>query len=179
MTDEPIEGAEPDPVEPAEIEPTQALLDLADPEAGHRIIQVDVVGTVALLVVTVVASVWENNATDLANLAVSAVLFLGGCGAFGYGFLKAVGRSRTEVVDLAGLFYLTGSAPKSVRRTMLGLWFAQIAIAAVSVVTVQPPFGVMAAVWGIGLISVWGARYGAFPARPGGGGNPRRRSEPQ
>mgnify|MGYP007112885149 CR=1 FL=1 len=75
---------------------------------------------------------------------------------------RAAGRSRGEVVDLAGLFYLTGSGPADVRRKLLGLWFAQIAVAGGSVAVVQPPFGVMAPVWGIGLLSVWGARHGAL-----------------
>jgi hypothetical protein len=81
------------------------------------------------------------------------------------GFVRAAGRSRTEVVDLAGLFYLTGSGPPQARRPLLGLWFAQIAVAVASVFTLQPPFGVMAPVWGIGVIALWGSRHGRFPAR--------------
>ena len=50
---------------------------------------------------------------------------------------------------------------------MLGLWFAQIGIAAASLAFVRPPFGVMAVVWGIGLNTAWSARHGAFPHRPG------------
>jgi hypothetical protein len=113
----------------------------------------------------VAASVAESNATDLLNLAVSGVLFVGGCVAFALGFVRAAGRSRTEVVDLAGLFYLTGSAPQQVRRILLGLWFAQIAIATVSVITVQPPFGVMAPVGGIGILTLWSSRHATFPPR--------------
>ena len=93
------------------------------------------------------------------------VLFLGGCVAFALGFWRAVARSRVEVIDLAGLFYLTGSAPTRPRRLLLGLWFTQIGVAAASVVAVQPPFGVMAPVWGIGMLTVWGARYGTFAQR--------------
>ena len=146
--------------------------------AGIGIVGLDAVGTVAFVVATALASVWESSASNLINLVVSAALFLGGCAAFTVGFLRAVGRSRAEVVDLAGLFYLTGSAPQVTRRSMLGLWFLQIAVASLSVIAVQPPFGVMVPVWGIGLISVWGARHGSFPARRLGGG-PTRRSAPQ
>ncbi len=132
---------------------------------GGVIAQVDLAGTVALAASTLLASFWADDAADLVNLAVSAVLFVGGCIAFAVGFLRAAGRSRTEVVDMAGLFYLTGSAPTPVRRTLLGLWFAQIAIATASVAAVRPPFGVMAPVWGIGLLALWGARNGKFPSR--------------
>ena len=135
------------------------------PTPGEGIIRVDAFGTAALIVVTFAASVAETNVTDLANLVISGVLFLGGCVAFALGFWRAVARSRVEVIDLAGLFYLTGSAPTRPRRLLLGLWFTQIGVAAASVVAVQPPFGVMAPVWGIGMLTVWGARYGTFAQR--------------
>lgn len=136
---------------------------------GGPLLTVDLAATVAFVVATVVAAAWPGNVTDVANIAVSAVLFLGGCAAFAVGFLRAAGRSRHEVVDLAGLFYLTGSAPRTVRRRFLGLWFAQIAVAAASVAYIRPPFGVMAPVWGIGVITLWSSRHGTFPARPRGG----------
>ncbi|MEO6987864.1 MAG: hypothetical protein ABI239_04380 [Aquihabitans sp.] len=138
---------------------------LAD-SPGQVLIRADVVGTVAFVIVTVGASVIDGNAVTLANIVVSSVLFLGGCVAFGAGFLRAAGRSRTEVVDMTGLFYLTGTAPRAVRRTFLGLWFLQIVVATVSVFTVAPPFGVMAPLWGIGLTAAWGARHGTFSVRP-------------
>ena len=135
-----------------------------EPLAGIGAVKLDLFGTVALAVVTLGAAA-ETNATDLANLAVSGALFLGGCVAFGLGFVRAAGRSRTEVVDLAGLFYLTGSAPRQARRVMLGLWFAQIAVASASVFFVSPPFAVMAPVWGIGMLTYWASRHATFPSR--------------
>lgn len=131
-----------------------------------RVIRIDAIGTVVLMVATVLASVVTSGWTGALNFAVSGLLFLGGCAAFSIGFLKAVNRSRSEVIDLAGLFYLTGAAPAEPRRVLLGLWFAQIAAATVSVFTVSPPWGVMAPVWGIGLLTLWSARHGRFPERP-------------
>lgn len=142
--------------------------------AGSGIIRLSVGGTVAFVAVTTLASFWGNDAADLANLAVSGVLFVGGSAAFGLGFLRAAGRSRAEDVDIAGVVYLTGSAPTRVRRTLLGLWFVQIATATASVFAVRPPFGVMAPVCGIGLITVWGSRHGVFPPRPAADGRRRR-----
>ena len=132
---------------------------------GLGIIRLNVVGTAVFVLVTALASLWNTDRAAMANLIVSSVLFVGGCAAFGVGFLRAANRSRTEVLDLAGLFYLTGSAPSEIRRTLLGLWFVQIAVAVVSIFTLSPPFGVMAPVWGIGMLTVWGARHGDFPVR--------------
>ncbi len=146
--------------------------------SGQAILRLDAIGTAALVLVTIVASVAEGDVTDGLNLVVSLLLLTGGCIAFAVGFSKAVGRSRTDDISMAGLFYLTGSAPIVVRRAFLGLWFVQIAVGAVSVVTVHPPFGVLAPLWGIGLIAVWGSRYGVFPPRPVADG-PGRRSAPQ
>ena len=149
--------------EPSTTEPRPGL---ADPDAGHGIYLADLVGTVALGAVSLVTAAWATAATEIATLVVSGVLFLGGVVAFGVGFVRVAGRSRYEVVDLAGVFYLTASAPRLARRRFLGLWFAQIAIAVASVAVVRPPFAVMAPVWGVGLTTLWASRHGAFPARP-------------
>lgn len=133
--------------------------------SGRPIVIADLVGTVVLVLAVLAAAFWPSRVTELGYLAVSLVLFVGGSVAFVVGFLLAVGRSRTEVVDMAGLFYLTGTAPRVVRRTMLGLWFAQIGVAAASL-AFAPAFSVMAVVWGIGLLPVWGARHGRFRSRP-------------
>lgn len=132
---------------------------------GRGLLVADAAGTVALAAVTALSAVTEADTVQVLNLLVAAVLFLLGCVGFGIGFLRAVGRSRTETIDLAGLFYLTGSAPSDVRRAFLGLWFAQIAIAVVAIPLTEPPFAVMAPVWGIGLITWWAAGHATFPAR--------------
>lgn len=135
---------------------------------GRTLLVVDAIGTAALAVVTIVSALTDADAVVIANLAVAGVLFLGGCIGFGIGFLRAVGRSRTETVDLAGLFYLTGSAPREARRAFLGLWFAQIAIAAAAIALTDPPFAVMAPVWGIGIITWWASAHATFPPRKAG-----------
>ncbi len=138
---------------------------------GRPLLVADAVGTVALALVTVISAVTAADAVQVLNLAVAGVLFLGGCVGFTVGFLKAVGRSRTETVDLAALFYLTGSAPQEVRRWFLGLWFAQIAIAALAIPLTDPPFAVMAPVWGIGVITWWAGGHATFPPRSDGSPN--------
>ena len=132
---------------------------------GRGLLIVDLIGTIALLVVTVLSALTQADAVQLLSLVVAGVLFLGGCLAFGIGFLRAIGRSRTETIDLAGLFYLTGSASTEARRAFLGQWFAQIAIAVASVVVSRPPFAVMAPVWGIGMITWWASIHATFAPR--------------
>jgi hypothetical protein len=117
-------------------------------------------------VVVAAAALTDADAVGLAGLVVSTAMFCGGCVGFAIGFLRAAGRSRTEVIDLAGLFYLTGSAPRAVRRPMLGLWFAQIGVATAAIAVTDPPFAVMAPVWGIGLITWWASLHATFPTRP-------------
>ncbi len=142
-----------------------ALLPTPPAIEGRSLLLADLAGTVALALVTVLLALSDADAVVLLGLAVAGVLFVGGCVAWGIGFLRAVGRSRTEQVDLAGLFYLTGSAPEQARTWFLRTWFAQIAIAVAAVAVSRPPFGVMAPVWGIGLITWWGSRHATFPPR--------------
>jgi hypothetical protein len=132
---------------------------------GRPILVADAVGTAALAVVTVISAATSADAVQVLNLIVAAVLFLGGCVGFAIGFLRAVGRSRTETIDLAGLFYLTGSASQEARRWFLGLWFAQIAIAVAAIPLTDPPFAVMAPVWGIGVLTWWAGGHATFPPR--------------
>ena len=138
-----------------------------DEMAGRGLLVADLVGTAIFLVVTIVNGLTQAGAAQIASLAVALVLFLGGCGAFAIGFLRAVGRSREEDIHLAGLFYLTGSAPEPVRKAFLYTWFAQMAIAFGAIAVARPPFGVMAPVWGIGLITWWASLHATFPPRAG------------
>lgn len=132
---------------------------------GRNLLIADLAGTVALLLATLLAAASDADAVQVLGLAVAGVLFLGGTAAWAIGFLRAVGRSRTEQVDLAALFYLTGSAPEPVRKAFLRLWFAQMAIAVGAVAVARPPFAVMAPVWGIGLITWWASLHATFSPR--------------
>ena len=103
------------------------------------------------------------------HVVVCTLLLMGGVAAAAVAFLRAVGRSRTELVDVAGLFLLLGSAP---RRTRRWLWAAVAAQTAVGVATASSrpytslAFGVLAPLWAYGFAVLWNATYGAFPARP-------------
>jgi len=103
------------------------------------------------------------------HVVVCLLLLLGGVAAAALAFVRAVGRSRTELVDVAGLFLLLGSAP---RRTRRWLWAAVAAQSAVGVAAAATrpytslAFGVLAPLWAYGLTILWNATYGAFPPRP-------------
>jgi len=104
------------------------------------------------------------------HVVVCTMLLVGGVAAAALAFARAVGRSRTDLVDVAGLFLLIGSAPPRTRRW---LWAAVAAQSAVGVATAASrpytslAFGVLAPLWSYGLAVLWNATYGAFPPRTG------------
>lgn len=155
-----------DPAEVEDAEPAGMAVEPIDVwEIGGPILLADALGTAALILVSLVTALWPTGAAEVATIVVAALLFAGGCGAFAVGFVRVANRSRREVVDMAGTFYLTGSAPQPVRRWFLGLWFAQIVVVVATAAFVQPPFGFMALVFGIGLIPLWASRHATFPVR--------------
>lgn len=98
-------------------------------------------------------------------------LFVAGCGAFLYAYAVAVGRSRSEVPSMAGVFFLADRvAPRRVTRTFRLLLAVQVVVALVTA-AVRPftalAAGVLVPMLGLGAMASWGARHGAFPPRPG------------
>ncbi len=100
-------------------------------------------------------------------IGVDLLLLLAGLGLFGAGFLRAAQRSRTEVITVAGSFFLLDGVIAKVRRS---LWL-QFVIQVVGALVVAPlrrhgAFAILAPMLGIGLMVWWGAAYGVFPNRP-------------
>jgi hypothetical protein len=108
-------------------------------------------------------------AFDVAALVVALGLFFVGTALFLWAFALAVSRSRASDIGLAGLFYLSGSAPSSIRHNLLGSLSAEVVVALVTA-TARPfsslAFGVLAPVYGLSLCGLWAARHGSFPLRP-------------
>lgn len=103
------------------------------------------------------------------HVVVCTLLLAGGVVAASLAFARAVGRSRTELVDVGSLFLLLGSAPRPTRRRLWGAVAAQTAVglaAASSRPYTSLAFGVLAPLWAYGFTVLWNATYGAFPARP-------------
>ena len=134
---------------------------------GEGIVRASWLGTAALIVTSVLGLV----ARPLAPLAlvVDLALFAAGTVIFFVAFLKAVDRSRTEQVGVMNVFFLDHSAPKDVKRQLLGSLVVQTA-AAIAIAALKPntslAFAVLAPVFGLSLAGLWGARHGSFPERP-------------
>jgi hypothetical protein len=139
------------------------------------IVQASWAGTAAFPLTAVGAAVAPSAMKPVA-LAVAAALFAAGCGVFLWAFLLTAGRSRTEAVELAQVWFLTGpSTPRAVRRSLLGALAVQVVVGLVTA-AVRPytslAAGVLVPMWGLGLCGLWAARHATFPPRPP---DPRRR----
>jgi hypothetical protein len=103
------------------------------------------------------------------SVPVDLVLFAVGCGAFVWAYGLAIGRSRYEVLTMGGVFFLGDCvAPPEVTR-LLRLTLAVQVVVAVAVAAARPftalAFSVLVPVLGLGLMALWGARHGRFPAK--------------
>jgi hypothetical protein len=119
----------------------------------------------ALFAVTAAPAVISSEDALVAiAIGCALLLFFVALGAFVYAFAVAVARStRGDNVAVANLFFLQGSAPRSVQRSFLVLFVVCLAIAAGT--AAWEPFGVLVPMLPIGLAGVWAARYGTFPPR--------------
>jgi hypothetical protein len=122
---------------------------------------------------SVAAAVPDRAARPVAVL--DCTLFVAGVIAFLVAFGRAVGRSRTEDVDILGVYFLGGgAAPREVRRPLLAS-FAVQAVVAVATASIRPytavAFGILVPMLGLGLAGLWGATHGRFPERHAAGGS--------
>lgn len=140
-------------------------------DAGKGIVQLDVVATAVFTVVSAAAAVLPDPLQYVA-VPFDLVLFVVGCVAFLWAYAVAIGRSRYEVLTMGGVFFLGDRvAPARVART-LRLALAVQVVVAVTVAAVRPftalAFGVLVPMLGLGLMALWGARHGRFPAKQAG-----------
>lgn len=134
---------------------------------GRGIITVSRVGT-AVFTLTATAAVVDRAAFGLVNVVVSLVLFAIGCVVFLWAFGVAVDRSRTDAIGIGGLYFLQGTAPRTVQVGLLVPLAVQVTVALVTA-GLQPftslAFGVLVPMFGLGQAGLWGARYGRFGSR--------------
>lgn len=164
---------------------------LAD-EPGLTLLRADVIATAVFTVIQILAAAVGAKGLLVVSVALALALFLAGIAGYLVGFLGAVGRSRHEEVDLAGLFLLA-DAPRTVRRVLASAFAVQVVVA-LAAAAVRPfsalAFGILVPLFGGATACLWSARYGDFPPRgvarsevrerhPGreghDGGRPRRR----
>jgi len=65
-----------------------------------------------------------------------------------------------EAIPVSGLFWMKGSAPKPVRRLLLGSLWASILI--ICFTAAAEPFGVLVPVYPMSLGALWAAKHGTF-----------------
>lgn len=126
-------------------------------------------GGTAVFVTTAVAAAAAPETFEPVALVTAIVLFAAGCGIFLWAFVLVAGRSRTEELQLAEIWFLTGRpTPPDVRRSLLGALAVEVVVALAT--AVARPYtslaaGVLVPMWGLGLCGLWAARHGTFPAR--------------
>ena len=141
---------------------------MPDAPLAARIIQASWVGTALFALTAIPAAVAPDTFVAVAVI-VSLVLFAAGTMAFLWAYVVAIGRSRTDLIGMGGLFFLAGSAPRAAQRS---LWLSfgvevVVAVATASARVFTPlAFGVLAPMFGLGVMGLWGAKFGSFPPRP-------------
>ena len=127
-------------------------------------------GGTALFAVTAIAAAVAPETFKPPALIAAIVLFSGGCAIFLWAFVLVAARSRTDQMEQAQIWFLTGPpTPPEVRRSLLGALAVQVVISLVTA-GVRPytslAAGVLVPMWGLGLCGLWAARHAVFPARP-------------
>jgi hypothetical protein len=140
---------------------------VAEPGAGRRLVLASWIGTAVFTLTAAVAAVAPHT-LDAPALVVSLALFFLGLGVFFWAFALAVARSRTDEIDLPGLFGLAGSAPRRVQVQLFGSLAVEAGVA-LATAGVRPyttlAFGILTPMFGLAMTGLWAARYGTFPAR--------------
>lgn len=142
---------------------------LDDETAGDGLINLAYAGTGAIVGTGIAGAVLPDT-FKLVHAALAGLLFVVGTAALLWGYALGVSRSRTLVITMAGLFFLAdGAAPPTVRRRFRVALAVQV-VAGVAAALVRPDtelaFGVLAPIFGLGLMALWGGRHGSFAAKP-------------
>lgn len=147
----------------------EGSVDLAPAETGRRIERWSWRGT-AVFVVTAAAAAISPDLFRWPALVVALALFAVGCGVFLWAFALAVERSRIVAIGIGGLYFLAGSAPSRVQRSLLGSLALQVVVAIITAsvrVFTSLAFGILVPIFGLGMAGLWGARYGTFESNDG------------
>jgi hypothetical protein len=143
--------------------------DDVEEEPGATLVNVAFLGTGAL-VATSAAAAAAPDTFGLVHASLSVVLFALGTAAMLWAYALGVSRSRTDLITVPGLFFLAGEvAPPATRRALRVATIVQV-VAVVAAASIRPftevAFGILAPMFGLGLMGMWGGRYGEFPDRP-------------
>jgi hypothetical protein len=143
---------------------------------GRRILAFAWRATVLFSVTAIVAAIWTTLFLRVVAVTVALLLFAAGMIIFLVAYLRAIGRSRYEVISVAGVYLMTGGvAPATVRRSLYGALAVQTVVA-LATASARPysslAFGVLVPLLGLALCGLWSAVCGTFPPRPDAGSVP-------
>ena len=124
----------------------------------------------AVFALSAVAATVAPSTLKPAALAIAGALFAGGCAVFLWAFVIVAGRSRTDRMELAQIWFLTGPpTPRTVRRSLRGALAVQVVVG-LATAGVRPytslAAGALVPMWGLALCGLWAARHATFPPRP-------------
>ena len=146
---------------------------------GHRIVEASLAGT-ALFTATILPA---NAKVEMLPAPAAAVWWVL-CVASRPRALRARARAagpparQEDRIAVGSLFFLQGSAPRLVRRLLLGSLLVSLIVSAVA--AAREPFGILVPVFPLSLCAQWASRHGRFPRipnpdagrRPSGGSPP-------
>lgn len=139
----------------------------ADGIPGRAVLWASWICTAVFTVVTALAAIDPDTFIGL-FFGVAVALFFAGCALFMLVLVLAAGRSRTHLMGIGGLFFLAGSAPRSVQVNLLASLAVQVVVAVVGA-ALDPftplAFGTLVPVLALSLCGLWGVRYGLFADR--------------
>lgn len=140
-----------------------------DQGVGAGLVTLAFVGTGSIAATSVAAAALPDT-FGLAHAVLSCVLFGIGTGGLLWAYTLGVSRSRTDDVSIPGLFFLSGDAAPAEVRKRFHLALTVETVVVVAAAAVRPftvvAFGVLAPMFALGLMGVWGGRHAAFPPRP-------------
>jgi hypothetical protein len=132
---------------------------------GPRIIQASLAGT-ALFTATILPANAKVEIFQVPAAAVSVVLFVASIPLALLALARAAVRTarQEDRIAVGGLFFLQGSAPRLVRRLLLGSLLVSLIVSVVA--AAREPFGILVPVFPLSLCAQWAARHGRFPRIP-------------
>lgn len=136
---------------------------------GAGLVNLTALGTGALVLTSGAATAFPD-AFGAAHAAFSCGLFAIGTVGLLWAYALGVGRSRTDDVNLGGLFFLAAPAAPHRERRLFRLALAVEIVVVVAAAAMHPfsvvAFGVLAPMFALGLMGMWGGRHASFPPRP-------------
>jgi hypothetical protein len=136
------------------------------PGTGRAIIAWGWATDVVFALTAIPGAFLDSDVAKAIGIGVSLVLFLAGTLLCLYAFGKGLSRSADgDNVAVSNLFFLSGSAPKPVRRQFLWIFLASFAVTCITAAGLDG-FSVLVPMLPVGLAGTWAARHGVFPPRP-------------